>query len=87
MRFKGKVWKACDSVHKGKFWLIEVRALDVMTQGHTKREAFEMIADAIETLVDQPGFKVMVYPGKDGDFEISASDPGAIEALSLRRKG
>jgi predicted RNase H-like HicB family nuclease len=53
MKLTGKLFK------DGKFWLIEVPILDVMTQGHTRKEAFEMIADAIETLVDKENFKII----------------------------
>jgi predicted transcriptional regulator len=44
-----------------------------------------MIADAIEALVDRPGFKVKVFAGADGGFEIGASDDAALTALLLRR--
>ena len=81
MRFKGKVWKG------RKFWLVEVPALDVMTQGHTKREALEMIADAIEVLVNRPDFKADVYAaGRGGDFEVGSRNIGALVALYLQRR-
>ena len=80
MRFKGKVWK------DKKFWFVEVSALDVMTQGRTKREALEMISDAVELLVDKPDFRVEVYPGSGGDFEIGSDDVGPLTALFLQRR-
>jgi hypothetical protein len=80
MRFKGKVWKG------RKFWLVEVPALDVMTQGHTKREALEMIADAIEILVDRPDFRADVYVGRGEDFEVGSENIGALVALYLQRR-
>ena len=79
MRFAGQVFKS------GKYWAIEVPILSVVTQGRTKREAFEMIADAIETLVNKPGFKVQVFPGKGEYFEVGASDEAALTAFLLRR--
>ena len=54
LNFQGRVWK------DGHYWLIEVPALDVMTQAHTRKEAFEMLKDAVESLVDRPGFGVDV---------------------------
>jgi len=42
MEFEGKVWK------DGKFWLVEVPALNVMTQGTTKKEVLEMAQDALD---------------------------------------
>ena len=80
MRFEGKVWK------DGKFWLIEVPLLDVMTQGHTRTEAFEMIKDAIESLINQDGFEVVVHHGRGDTFEVSANDIRPMLALMLKRK-
>jgi len=79
MRFVGKIFKAA------KYWAIEVPILDVATQGRTKREAYEMIADAVESLVHKKGFKVRVYGTGGSAFEIGASDEGALAALLLRR--
>ncbi|MCP4676589.1 MAG: helix-turn-helix domain-containing protein [Deltaproteobacteria bacterium] len=80
MRFKGKVWK------KKKFWLVEIPALDVMTQGRTKKEALQMIADAIEVLVDQPGFKVEVHSGSGKEIEVGSENVGILTALFLQRR-
>lgn len=80
MRFKGKVWK------DGKFWLVEVPALDVMTQGFTKREALEMIADAIEGYVNHAGFKVGIYASSRDYFEVGSNDVGRLVALFLQRR-
>ncbi|MBW1798262.1 MAG: helix-turn-helix transcriptional regulator [Deltaproteobacteria bacterium] len=80
MRFYGKVYK------DGKFWLAEVPILDAMTQGHTRKEAFVMVKDLLETLVNRPGFSVTVHPGKHGDFEVSSIDPRGLISLFLRRQ-
>jgi hypothetical protein len=80
MRFIGHVFKC------GKFWAIEVPILDVVSQGRTKTEAYEMIADAIESLVDRKGFKVRVFRGEGEEFEIGASDQTLLAALLLRRE-
>ena len=79
MRFVGRVFKS------GKHWAIEVPILSVVTQGRTKKEAFEMIADAIESLVNKPGFVVQVFPGKGEYFEVGASDEAILTAFLLRR--
>jgi DNA-binding transcriptional regulator YiaG len=79
MRFVGKVFKA------GKYWAIEIPILDIMTQGRTKKEAYEMIADAVESLVNKKGFEVRVFGTKGRLFEIGASDQGVLTALLLRR--
>ena len=80
MRFYGKVYK------DGKFWLAEVPILDAMTQGHTKKDAFTMVKDLLETLVNRPGFTVTVHPGKHGEFEVSSNDPRGLISLLLRRQ-
>ena len=79
MRYPGRVIKA------GSFWAIEVPILGVATQGRSKKEAFEMICDAIEVLINKDGFTVKVYPGKDDYFEIGSNNPGILNAFMLRR--
>jgi DNA-binding transcriptional regulator YiaG len=80
MRFSGRVFRS------GRHWAIEVPILSVTTQGRTKKEAFEMIADAIETLVNKPGFRVDVFPGEGDYFELGANDQAALTAFLLRRE-
>jgi hypothetical protein len=79
MRFGGWIAKS------GRFWAIEVPILGIATQGRTKAEAFVMIADAIEVLIDKPGFRVQVFPGPGREFEIGAADEAALTALLLKR--
>ena len=80
MRFYGKTYK------DGKFWLAEVPLLVAMTQGHTRKEAFLMVKDLLESLVNRPGFSVTVHPGKHGDFEVSSNDSRGLISLFLRRQ-
>jgi transcriptional regulator with XRE-family HTH domain/predicted RNase H-like HicB family nuclease len=80
MRFIGQIFKC------GKFWAIKVPILDAVTQGRTKTEAYEMIADAIESLVDRKGFKIRIFRGEGEEFEIGASDRNPLAALLLRRE-
>lgn len=79
VRFKGKVWR------DGKFWLAEVPEFDVMTQGFTKQEALEMIADVIEGYVNFPRFKVDIHEGSGKDFEIGSIDTECLNDLFLTR--
>ena len=79
MRFAGRVFKC------GSQWAVEVPILDVVTQGRSKRDAYEMIADAVESLVGRKGFAIKVFPGAGGEFEIGATDEAALTALLLRR--
>src|SRR2546423_15482224 len=46
-RFEGQL------VRDGRFWLAEIPLLDALTQGRTRREALEMIADWLETMVNR----------------------------------
>ncbi len=80
MRFAGNVFK------DGKFWLAEIPFLDAMTQGRTRKEAFEMAADLVESLINQPDFKATIHIGKKGEFELSGTDTAAMIALLLRRQ-
>ena len=80
MRLAGQVFKI------GRYWAIEVPILSVATQGHTKKEAFEMIADAIESLVNKKGFKIEIFPGKGSYFEVSSSSLATLTSFLLRRQ-
>ncbi len=80
MRLKGCVIKS------GKSWAIEVPILDIVTQGHSKKEAFDMIVDAIEALVNKKDFKAEVFPGEGSYFEVSSDDVAAVTAFLLRRQ-
>lgn len=80
MRFQGKVYK------DGNFWLAEVPIFDAMTQGRTRKEALEMIADWFETVANCPHFSITVYGGKKGEFEIGASDTRLMIRLLLQRQ-
>jgi hypothetical protein len=80
MRFSGTIYK------DGKFWLAEIPILDLMTQGRTKKEVFEMVADMLESLVNKDGFKVEVYKGKKEKFEVGSSKPKHMVSLLLQRK-
>ncbi len=79
MRFSGRVFPS------GRYWAIEVPILGVYTQGYSREDAFAMIADAVELLVDRDGFSVQVYPGQGDYFELGASDQSRLTALLLRR--
>ena len=80
MRFAGRVIKI------GRYWAIEVPILGVVTQGRTKKEAYEMVADAIESVVNKKDFKVDVHPGKGEYFEVDSQDQAAMIAFLLRRQ-
>ena len=80
MRLAGRVFKS------DKYWAIEVPILCIVTQGHSKKDAFDMIVDAIQSLVNKKDFKVEVYPGEKSYFEISSEDVATLTAFLLRRQ-
>ena len=80
MRFSGKTYK------DGKFWLAEIPILDLMTQGRTKKEAYEMVADMLETMVNKEGFKIKVHKGIENSFEVGSLEPKHMVSLLLQRK-
>ncbi len=80
MRFEGRIWK------DGKFYLIEVPALEATTQGRTRKEAYAMIKDLVETMADVPGFAVEAEAGPGDRFELGANDTRVLVALLLRRQ-
>lgn len=78
MRFAGRLVKS------GKWFAVEVPMLGIVTQGRNKVNAYLMIRDAIESLVDKEGFAVTVYPGKGNYFEVAANDHAIWVAFLLR---
>jgi predicted RNase H-like HicB family nuclease/DNA-binding transcriptional regulator YiaG len=80
MRFHGRVYR------DGKWWLAEVPVFDAMTQGRTRKEALDMIADWFITLVDRKGFSVHVEPTGRDDFEVSSDDARTMISLLLQRQ-
>ena len=80
MRFQGKL------IRDGKWWLAEVPVFAAMTQGRTRKEALEMIADWFLSVVDRKGFAVQVHPTGRDDFELSSKDSRQMIALLLKRQ-
>lgn len=89
MELEGKVWKDSSS----SWWLIEISFLDVMTQGKTRKDALEMIKDAVmvllkdsyEDLIDKK-FHLTVSLYEDGVIGLGASDDKVLFALGLKRQ-
>ena len=80
MRFSGRVYK------DGKFWLAEIPILDLITQGRTKKEAYEMVADMLETMVNKEEFRVNIFKGANNMFEVGSREPKHMISLLLQRK-
>ena len=89
MELEGRVWKDPDS----PWWLVEISFLDVMTQGKTRREALEMIKDAVMELLKDSyddfldnRFRLTVNTYGDGLIGMGASDDKLLFALGLKRQ-
>ena len=80
MRFEGIVRK------DGRWWLSEIPILDAITQGKSRKEALEMIADWLETMANERGFEATVFPRSKNEFEIAGNDAAVMTALLLRRR-
>ncbi|MBI2645966.1 MAG: helix-turn-helix transcriptional regulator [Deltaproteobacteria bacterium] len=78
---EGKVWKSSTS----KYWLIYVPLLDLRTEGTSKKDAIDMLEDAIKMLVHKKGFKAHMDFINEGKFIIGANDQKAWVALFLQR--
>lgn len=80
MRFEGRVFR------DGRWWLAEIPILDATTQGRTRKEALEMIADWLKTMIGRDDFQATVFRRDGGEFEIAGSDTASMTALLLRRR-
>ena len=45
---------------KGRVWSVHVPSLEIYTQGKSKKEAIDMIQEAVELSIDQKGFKLVI---------------------------
>lgn len=89
MEFEGSVKKD----RKSSLWLAEIKALDLMTQGHSKEDAVLMIKDAVlELLYDAFSeataneISLDIHFHGERSFGLTASDSKLLLALALRRK-
>ena len=87
MEMEGKIWK------DGKFWLVEIPALDAMTQGKTRKEALSMAEDLVLEMTKSyfksemdRDFSIHVIDYKKDVIGVTASDNQLFLALSLRRQ-
>jgi predicted RNase H-like HicB family nuclease len=70
----------------GKFWAVDIPSLGIHTQGKSKKEAYEMAKNAIETVIDQPRFQVEIQPMDDDFFSITANDAKILVAAIIKRQ-
>jgi DNA-binding XRE family transcriptional regulator/predicted RNase H-like HicB family nuclease len=80
MVLEGKIWK--DKGH----WLVEVTALDILTQGHSRKVAFAMLKDAIRLLVARKGVHIKIRSHDQETFLVESPDQKDLLALMLKRQ-
>ncbi|MFH0798652.1 MAG: helix-turn-helix domain-containing protein [Pseudomonadota bacterium] len=83
VNFEGYLFK------EGRYWPVGVPALDVFTQGRTRKDAYSMIKEAVELLVDRKGFAVEVVPMTGDRFVLRAKKNECdkyLMAFLLRRQ-
>lgn len=69
----------------GKFWAVEIPALDIHTQGRTKKEAYEMAADAVSVIIDDSSVDVSIVRKEGVFFKVECSDMRKVFPVLLRR--
>jgi hypothetical protein len=66
------------------WWAAEVPVAGVYTQGRSRKHAAAMLADAFESLINRPGFKVTVIDEGAEQVFITANEPAALAAYVLK---
>ncbi len=80
MRVEGRIRR------DGKWWAVEVPLLNLFTQGRTKKEAFEMVVDAVRLLADDDSLEIDLFRTGGDSFELGSDDKAAFYGLLLRRQ-
>lgn len=80
MKIEGKLIKA------GKWWAVEIPLLQIYTQGKSRKDAYCMAKDAIESIIDNPGFTVTVTEGPADTFMVGSSNDTLLMALALKQQ-
>jgi DNA-binding XRE family transcriptional regulator len=81
MNLEGRIWKSETS----RYWLVEVQDLDIVTEGSSRRDAADMLRDAVESLVNREGFRVRVTVDRDGRCRVGSNDDAVLLAFMLQR--
>ncbi len=82
MKIRGQLVKE----KKDKYWGVEIPSIGIYTQGKTKKEAYFMAKDAIETLVNKANFNVNIEPNNGLHFFVVPNKIGPLLALILKQK-
>lgn len=80
MRFAGTIERA------RRYRAVEVPDLGVYTQGTSNADAYRMASEALETVIDAPGFRAEVFPGGGGYFGGACTTPAPCLATECARR-
>lgn len=75
-----RIWK------DGKWWMGEVVLLNGSTQGHTKKELFEMLEDYVKNMIDGPRTSISVVTIKNEVFVEVRPSAAILPAILLRQR-
>lgn len=77
----GRVWKS------DELWLVEVKALDLMTQGASGEDARSMVVDAIVCIVDDQTVSIEARDLDGEYFALFTNRVAVLEDLQINRCG
>ena len=80
MKIEGKL------IRSGKWWAVEIPLLKIYTQGRSRKDAYGMAKDAIESIIDEKGFAVTVTEGTADTFMVGSSNDTLLMALALKQQ-
>ena len=81
MKLEGNIWRSRSS----RSWLAEVRDLDLVTQGRSRKDAVAMLQDAVEVLAEDEAFRIVVELDATGRCTGGSNSDARLIALMLKR--
>jgi predicted RNase H-like HicB family nuclease len=72
-------------IRDGRWWAVEVPLLLIYTQGSSKANAYAMVKEAIELLVNMDGFEVSIEPSGNDTFLITANEIRYLIGFMLKQ--
>jgi len=89
MDFEGHLYEP----EEDRYWLVEIPAFNLMSQGTSRKDALYMIKNAVSELLKEyfqgklgRGFRLMIDEFEGNIFGIRATDNRFLLALALRRQ-
>jgi hypothetical protein len=80
LAFEGHIFR------DGKFWLVEIPGLYLMTQGRTKTEAYKMARSVVVDASGKDDIKIKLVKGPSNTFLILSKDSDTLIPLLLKKQ-